>query len=191
VFACILNQSMGHWLLNDTLNSTISMNLKFKDEIDYATFNNLMEDDGNVVYKLSCLTSNIKKEVIQVLDFFLSFLKKYEERKAHNMLSLMLDPRLKTLCLLSSLIGCEQGKEIVEEYDKKSLFPMFFKCYYHLYPLVEFEKVVVDPKVEKHMNLDIFEMTTNKNHPTIELVNRELLIFKHYQMDVQNIKCPL
>ncbi len=68
---------------------------------------------------------------------------------------------------------------------------MFLKCYYHLYPLVEFEKVVVDPKVEKHMNLDIFEMTTNKNHPTIELVNRELLIFKHYQMDVQNIKCPL
>jgi hypothetical protein len=42
---------MGHWLLNDTLNSTISMNLKFKDEIDYATFDNLMEEYGNVVYE--------------------------------------------------------------------------------------------------------------------------------------------
>jgi hypothetical protein len=49
------------------------MNLKFKDEIDFATFDNLMEEDGNVVYELSCLASNIKKEVIQVLDSFISF----------------------------------------------------------------------------------------------------------------------
>jgi hypothetical protein len=47
------------------------MSLKFKDEIDYATFDNLMEEDGNVVYELSCLASNIKKEIIQVLDYFL------------------------------------------------------------------------------------------------------------------------
>jgi hypothetical protein len=53
-------------------------------------------EDGHVVYELSCLTSNIKKEVVQVLDSFLSFLKKYEERKAHDILSLMLDPRFKT-----------------------------------------------------------------------------------------------
>jgi hypothetical protein len=45
------------------------MSLNFKDEIDYATFDNLMEEDGNVVYELSCLASNIKKEVVQVLDF--------------------------------------------------------------------------------------------------------------------------
>jgi hypothetical protein len=56
------------------------MSLKFKDEIDFATFDNLMEKDGNIVYQLSCLTLNIEKEVVQVLDFFLSFLKKYEER---------------------------------------------------------------------------------------------------------------
>jgi hypothetical protein len=49
------------------------MNLKFKDEIDFATFDNLMEEDGNVVYELSCLAFNIKKEVIQVLDSFISF----------------------------------------------------------------------------------------------------------------------
>jgi hypothetical protein len=33
-----------------------------------------MEEDGHV-YELSCLTFNINKEVIQVLDSFLSFLK--------------------------------------------------------------------------------------------------------------------
>jgi hypothetical protein len=36
-------------LLTDVLNSIISMTLKFNDEIDFATFDNLMEEDGNVV----------------------------------------------------------------------------------------------------------------------------------------------
>jgi hypothetical protein len=49
------------------------MSLKFKDEIDYATFNNLIEKNGNVFYELSCLASNIKEEVIGVLDSFFSF----------------------------------------------------------------------------------------------------------------------
>ncbi len=66
-----------------------------------------------------------------------------------------------------------------------------FKCYYHLHPLVESERGVVDQRVEEDMIFDIFEMTTNTSHPTMELVNRELLIFKHYQVDVKDIKCPL
>jgi hypothetical protein len=32
VFACVLNQSHGHWLLNDVLHSTISMSLKLREE---------------------------------------------------------------------------------------------------------------------------------------------------------------
>jgi hypothetical protein len=70
---CILNQSRGHWLLNDALNSIISMSLKLKNEIDYVSFDNLMEKDGNVAYELSCLASNIKKEVIQVLIIIFPF----------------------------------------------------------------------------------------------------------------------
>jgi len=57
---------------------------------------------------------------------------------------------------MSSLIGHEQGKVIVEEYDKKSLFPMFLKCYYHLHPLVETKRGVVDQRVEEDKSLDIF-----------------------------------
>jgi hypothetical protein len=34
-------------------------------------------------------------------------------------------------------------------------------------------------------------MTINTNEPTIILVNNELLIFRHYQVDVKDIKCPL
>ncbi len=89
---CVFNQFRGHWLLSDALNFAISMSLKFKDEIDSTTFDNLMDEDGNVVYELSCLPCNIKKEVIQVLDSFLSFLKVCEERKAHNMLFFNVGP---------------------------------------------------------------------------------------------------
>jgi hypothetical protein len=38
-----------------------------------------MEEDANVVYELSYLVSNIKREVIGVLDSFFSFLKIYEK----------------------------------------------------------------------------------------------------------------
>jgi hypothetical protein len=34
----------------------MSTSLKFKDEIDSTTFDNLMEEDGNVVYELPRLT---------------------------------------------------------------------------------------------------------------------------------------
>jgi hypothetical protein len=46
VSACILSQCTGHWLLGDALNFAISMSLKFKDEIDFATFDYLMEENG-------------------------------------------------------------------------------------------------------------------------------------------------
>ncbi len=74
VFASILNQFKGHWLLRDALiNSVIYMSLKFKDEIDSVTFNNLMEKDENIFYELSCLASNLKKEFM--FSIFFSFFK--------------------------------------------------------------------------------------------------------------------
>jgi len=88
----------------------------------------------------------------------------------------MLDPRLKTHRFVSSLINCEQGKAIVEEYDKKYLFSMLIKCHYHLYILVEFERDIVDEGIEKDNSLDIFEMITNTSEPTMELINIKLLI---------------
>ncbi len=73
----------------------------------------------------------------------------------------MLDPRFKTFCFMSSLVGDEQGKAIVEEHDIKSLFSMLLMCHYHLYALDEYERGIVDQRVEEDSSLDIFEMTTN------------------------------
>ncbi len=74
-----------------------------------------MDDDFVIVLELSLFASNIKKIVYEVLDQFLSFLKKYEKNKTHNMLSLMLDPRFKSLWLVSSIIGQEHGVSIAKK----------------------------------------------------------------------------
>jgi hypothetical protein len=54
--------------------------LKCKDEIETSmSFDNLMEEDANVAIDVSCLVFHIKKEVVGVLDYFLSFSKRYEK----------------------------------------------------------------------------------------------------------------
>jgi hypothetical protein len=115
----VLNQSHGHWILSGALNVIITMSLKLIEE--YRISLNLQDsndDDSIVAQELSLFTSNIKREVCGVLDGFLSFFKKYERNKTHNMLSLMLDLRFKSLKLVLSFIGREQAVFIVEEYDQ-------------------------------------------------------------------------
>jgi hypothetical protein len=88
VFVYVFNQSHGHWLLSDVLHSIISMSLRLKEENKIIlSFESLMEDDSIIFNELSLLAFNTRREVINVLDSFLSFLKKYENRKVHNMIS--------------------------------------------------------------------------------------------------------
>jgi ABC-type microcin C transport system permease subunit YejE len=63
--------------------------------------------------------------------------------KTYNMFALILHPRFKSFCLISSYIACEQDKPIVEEYGKQFVYPMFFK-YHHLHLLVKFESDIID-----------------------------------------------
>lgn len=81
VIACVLNRFHGHWMLID-VHFVISLNLKLKeDNALLAYFESLMEDEPSVVKELVLLGSNIRKEVCDVLDSFLSFLRTYEENK--------------------------------------------------------------------------------------------------------------
>jgi hypothetical protein len=82
------------------------MSLKLKEENQVVpSFESLMDDNSIVSYELSLLASNIKREVINVLGSFLSFLKVYDKRKAHNMISFMLDPKYKNLHIVSCWKG--------------------------------------------------------------------------------------
>jgi len=60
-------------LSSDALNFSISMSLKFKDEIEIIiSFDGLMEEDSNVFLELTCLTSKYQKgcENFQFFFFF-------------------------------------------------------------------------------------------------------------------------
>ncbi len=49
----------------------------------------------------------------------------------------MLDPKFKSLCLIYIFNGCEEGVVIAKKYDRKFLYLMFLKCYYHLHPITK------------------------------------------------------
>jgi hypothetical protein len=114
VSVCVLNQVHGHWLLYDVLNVIITMSLKLKEKSRISlNLQDLIDDDSIVTHELSLLASNIRREICGILDGFLSFFKKYERNKRNNMLSLMLDPRFKSMKLVSFLI------------NRKQLFPLW------------------------------------------------------------------
>jgi hypothetical protein len=104
---------------------------------------------------------------------------------------ILLDPRFKSFHLVSSFIACDQGVAIIEQYDTMSLYPMLMKCYYYLHPSIESNNDFANQRVYDDNILDIFQMITKNIKPTKKLVKRELLVFRHYQVDVKEIKCPL
>ncbi len=126
-----------------------------------------------------------KKKVGGVLDYFISFLKNMEKI---NLIIWFLWCRtlgLKPFILCLHLLV--MNKAIVQEYDRKSLFPMLFKCPYHLHPLVQSERGVVDQKVEEDSSLDIFEMINNTIELTTKRTYKKLLIFRHHQSKASNV----
>ncbi len=127
------------------------MVLKLRNAFKILSFlQNFMEEESIIVDELTSFASNIRKEVCVVLESFLFFLRKFEEKKAHNMLSLMLDTRwFKRLHLVTSFIGREQCVASVEEYDIKSLYPMLLKCHHHLHTLAKSESGFVNIGVDE------------------------------------------
>jgi hypothetical protein len=77
---------------------------------------------------------------------------------------------------------------IVNEYDRRTLYPMILKCYHHLHPMTKYVGCV-DQIIDEDYSSENFQQITSTREPTKELVTKELLIFRHYQMDPKNIKC--
>jgi hypothetical protein len=67
MFACVINQSKFHWLLNDVLNYAIFIYWKVKDESRISSsFDNFMEKEFIVAHVLGFLASNMKNNKINV-----------------------------------------------------------------------------------------------------------------------------
>jgi hypothetical protein len=50
---------------------------------------------------------------------------------------------------------------------------------------------VANMQIDEENSLDIFEMYDGTSEPTKEVVNKELLMFRRFQVDVKEVKCPL
>jgi hypothetical protein len=50
---------------------------------------------------------------------------------------------------------------------------------------------VANMEIDEESSLDIFEMSIGTNEPTKEVVKKELLMFRRFQVDVKDMKCPL
>jgi hypothetical protein len=83
--------------LNDALNVAISTNLKLKKKMNHFPLLDVLidDDDFGLNIELGTFATNIKKETIGIINCFLSFLIRYDERITHDMLVLMLDPKFK------------------------------------------------------------------------------------------------
>jgi hypothetical protein len=58
----------------------LSLRTLREEAIIQLAFDPIMDDEEKVTLELSLLGSNIKKDVVGILDFFLTFLRSYEEK---------------------------------------------------------------------------------------------------------------
>ncbi len=61
----------------------------------------------------------MKWQILEVLLPFISFLHAFDRKRGHNMLTLMFDPRFKSMWLVTTFLGDENVVAIVVEYDIK------------------------------------------------------------------------
>jgi hypothetical protein len=77
----------------------------------------------------------------------------------------------------------------MDEYNRRTLYPMLLKCYHHLHSMIESIRCV-SQTCDEDFDLDIFQQSTSTSEPSKELVIGELLIFRRYQVNPKDIKCP-
>jgi hypothetical protein len=56
--------------------------------------------------------------------------------------------------------------------------------------MVEFG-LVTNMQTDEQINLEIFETSFGTNEPRKEVMNKELLMFRRFQVDLKDIKCLL
>jgi hypothetical protein len=76
----------------------------------------------------------MKKEVVQVLNPFLSFVVSFQKAKTHNMLCMMLEACYKGLGLAIQFLGKERAWQIVSQYDRWVLLSLLVFAYNFLNP---------------------------------------------------------
>jgi hypothetical protein len=98
----------------------------------------------------------MKKEMVTVLNAFFSFMVTFQEHKAHNILSMMLDPCYKGLRLVIQYVGRNKTMQIGGEYDSYVLFPFLVHAYKNFNPNVT-TKVFAPFVVNSEENTSLYD----------------------------------
>jgi hypothetical protein len=65
------------------------------------------------------------------------------------------------------------------------------KMYHHLHSMSKFKVRYVKQTIDENYNLNISQHIVSIIESTKDRVTTEMLIFKHYQMHLNEVKCPL
>jgi hypothetical protein len=174
-------------LLFDVLHATFSICLKLQNEYNswVAIVPPLMCEEFDA--KLEILYVRMAHEAICVLQPFLDFCDKFDASMVHNMLALILDPKIKTLKCVTTLIRRDKAQTIVDEYDSKILFSMvvmMFKCL-NLSP-------AETPPPQTHVeNESLFGAPASSEEVSGSLLKFELFLFRQVVIPKDDLKDPL
>jgi hypothetical protein len=90
---------------------------------------------------------------------------------------LMLDLRFKSFPIISFFVDREEVVSIVDEYDTRTLYPMFLKCYHHLHPMTKFVGCV-DQTCDENFSLNIFQQIAFTSEPSKEIYHQGIIDFQ-------------
>lgn len=132
----------------------------------------------------------MKRQVLEVLLPFISFMHVIDQKKGHNMLALMLDPKYKSMHLVTSYLEYEATTSLVVDYDEKILLPLLLEAYKGLMP----SKICcIDDEFDSLVDSqDLFQQTSDTSANSYkDIVTRDLDGFTCYSIDAKSCKCVL
>ncbi len=83
-------------------------------------------------------------------------------------------------------MALSKARSLLKNMIIKTLHLILLKCYHHLHLL--FKNATIDQGVDEDCTLDIFEILTSTSNLANELVGRELLIFRRFQMSSSMVR---
>ncbi|KAJ7538060.1 hypothetical protein O6H91_11G033100 [Diphasiastrum complanatum] len=181
---CVLNQTRGYWLLSDALVAALKLCIQMG-QARYKIHNSMVANcNGDFDAELELLNARMK-DVVGVLEPFLSCLVSFSARKAHN-IALMLDPRFKGLSLVRDYVGRDAAIQIVGEYDVKVLIPLLVTCFNRLNPGAQ-----TTQPLEHDVADSLFGHQASDEEATTNLVKSELSLFRRLNIPLKECSSPL
>jgi hypothetical protein len=191
VSQCVVNQTRGYWLLSNAIAGALKLIVQMEAQQLARSSVEPPLECGEFDSELEILYGHMARQVANVLRLFLSFARKVKEGSTHNMICLMLDPRFKGLEVIVDYVGCEVAKQVVDEYDHKILVPLLTKAAQILSPAAIAATPTATLVAAQPTKNILFGAPASIAEASKGLLLVELSLFRHLDVEVDDIPCPL